>query len=367
MSYFSNVANTRSMNATSSSATEKDTELANPPTDSISSISFSGQANYVAVRIYEVASNGQSQGKAMYSHHGPVLNVCWSNDGTKVFSSSADNTARAFDLSTGQDVQVAQHDAPVKSIRWVDAPLSGGMLVTRSWDKMLKYWDLRTPTTIATVNLPERRYTLDMQYPCLIVGCAEQQVMIYDLKNPTTKISPLKRQLRVARAFTNSAGDRGFALGGVDRRLAISYIEDKDAAECYSFKAHRLSTTPTSNDQAIVHCVNDIAFHPVHGTFATSGSDGGVHFWDGEARVRVKTFDRYPTAISSVAFNKDGTLFAYALSYDWHKGHAGVATMPNQNQTKIMLHRCKDEEMDMPRRLVIFIPVLPESSVFARH
>lgn len=31
----------------------------------------------VQVRLYEVGANGQTQGKAMYSHQGPVLSVCW--------------------------------------------------------------------------------------------------------------------------------------------------------------------------------------------------------------------------------------------------------------------------------------------------
>lgn len=31
----------------------------------------------VQVRIYEVGPNGQSQGKAMYEHQGPVMDVCW--------------------------------------------------------------------------------------------------------------------------------------------------------------------------------------------------------------------------------------------------------------------------------------------------
>ena len=29
------------------------------------------------VRIYEVGASGQTQGKAMFSHQGPVLSVCW--------------------------------------------------------------------------------------------------------------------------------------------------------------------------------------------------------------------------------------------------------------------------------------------------
>ena len=34
--------------------------------------------------------------------------------------------------------------------------------------------------------------------------------------------------------------------------------------------------------------VNDIAFHPSHGTLATVGSDGRFSFWDKDARTKLK-------------------------------------------------------------------------------
>ena len=34
--------------------------------------------------------------------------------------------------------------------------------------------------------------------------------------------------------------------------------------------------------------VNDIAFHPSHGTLATVGSDGRYYFWDKDARTKLK-------------------------------------------------------------------------------
>ena len=34
--------------------------------------------------------------------------------------------------------------------------------------------------------------------------------------------------------------------------------------------------------------MNDIAFHPVHGTLATVGSDGKFSFWDKDARTKLK-------------------------------------------------------------------------------
>jgi mRNA export factor len=98
MAFFGAAATTTN----TSTAAEKDVEVVDAPTDGISSLSFSSQADYLAVgswdnsvcaetviskscvsnlyiqvRIYEVGANGQTQGKAMYQHQGPVLDVCW--------------------------------------------------------------------------------------------------------------------------------------------------------------------------------------------------------------------------------------------------------------------------------------------------
>ena len=53
---------------------------------------------------------------------GPILDVCWHDDGTKVFMASCDKQVKCWDLASNQTIQVAQHDAPVKVIRWVKAP-----------------------------------------------------------------------------------------------------------------------------------------------------------------------------------------------------------------------------------------------------
>lgn len=118
-----------------------DVEVPNGPSDSVSALAFSPNADFLAasswdnqVRIYEV---GQAiAGKAAYSHEAPVLDVCWSNDGSKVLSGGVDNAARMFDVQTGTSSQVAQHQAPVRAIRWID--MQNGLLATGSWDKTLK-------------------------------------------------------------------------------------------------------------------------------------------------------------------------------------------------------------------------------------
>lgn len=53
-----------------------------------------------------------------------------------MFSGGTDNAGRMYDLATGQTVQVAQHDAPIKSVKWID--MHGGILATGSWDRTLR-------------------------------------------------------------------------------------------------------------------------------------------------------------------------------------------------------------------------------------
>lgn len=62
-----------------------------------------------------------------------------SQEGNKVISGGADNSIRMFDVSTSQSSQIGQHEAPVKCVKWVDAPQpAGGLLASGSWDKTIK-------------------------------------------------------------------------------------------------------------------------------------------------------------------------------------------------------------------------------------
>lgn len=85
-----------------------------------------------------------------------------------MISGGADKAARVFDMTTGQPSQVAQHDAPIKSIKWIDAN-GQGLLATGSWDKTIKYWDLRSQNAVASVTLPERCYSqFEFRFQCSV-------------------------------------------------------------------------------------------------------------------------------------------------------------------------------------------------------
>ena len=49
--------------------------------------------------------------------------------------------------------------------------------------------------------------------------------------------------------------------------------------------------------------MNDISFHPVHGTLSTVGSDGKFSFWDKDARTKLRTSEQLDQPIVCSAFS----------------------------------------------------------------
>lgn len=136
--------------------------------------------------------------------------------------------AKLYDIASGQAQQVAAHDEPIRVVRFCTPPNASEMLVTGSWDKKIRYWDLRTPNPVATVDVSDRVYTMDVSQGLLVVGTANRHINIFNLSNPTTIYktaqSPLKWQTRVVKCFPDATG---YVIGSVEGRCAIQHVEDK--------------------------------------------------------------------------------------------------------------------------------------------
>ncbi|KAJ9561358.1 hypothetical protein OSB04_006518 [Centaurea solstitialis] len=283
----------------------KSTEVVSPPTDAVSSLSFSPKANYLVatswdnqVRCWEITKSGTSVGsvgKASISHDQPVLCSAWKDDGTTVFSGGCDKQVKMWPLlSGGQPVTVAMHDAPVKEVAWIPEM---NLLVSGSWDKTVRYWDLRQPNPVHTQQLPERCYALTVRHPLMVVGTADRNLIVFNLQNPQLEKfefviltprgsqqaefkripSPLKYQTRCVAAFPDQ---QGFLVGSIEGRVGVHHLDEQQQSKNFTFKCHR-----EGND---IYSVNSLNFHPVHHTFATAGSDGAFNFWDKDSKQRLK-------------------------------------------------------------------------------
>ena len=131
--------------------------------------------------------------------------------------------------------------------------------------------------------------------------------------------SSLKYQTRCIKFFLPSP--HGVAIGSIEGRVGIEYLTDigvpipsssSDNNKKYAFKCHRVNDT--------IYPVNDIAFHPIYGTFATGGADGTVVTWDGNNKKKISSLVKLPTSVACLAFNKNGTELAMASSYTFEEG-----------------------------------------------
>lgn len=77
---------------------------------------------------------------------------------------------KMWSLQSNQSQQVAKHDAPVRHLKLVKE--MNNMLITGSWDRTLRYWDLRQPSPVHQQQLPERVFAMDAVHPVLIVALA---------------------------------------------------------------------------------------------------------------------------------------------------------------------------------------------------
>merc|ERR1711959_122103 len=89
------------------------------------------------------------------------------------------------------------------------------------------------------------------------------------------------------------------------------------------------------------------SFNEKCNTFATAGSDGIFNFWDKETKQCLKRFEKCGQSISAAAFQQCNDMnlnpiYAYAVSYDWHKGQEDYK--PDQRNC-LYLHFCQDSDI----------------------
>lgn len=67
--------------------------------------------------------------------------------------------------------------------------------------------------------------------------------------------------------------------------------------------------------------MNAVSFNAVNDRwFMTAGSDGGMHFWDYEAKNKIKSLSYGGIPICCAKVNTAGNMIAYGLGNDWHIG-----------------------------------------------
>lgn len=228
---------------------------------------------------------------------------------------------------------MSSHTAGVKSVLY--HPQSK-LLISASWDSTLHLHVPSDPEhTPNTIQLPHKPFSISASSTKLVVAMANRAVHIYDLKtlpmlvqssnNPPpnhlevhpfqTRESSLKFMTRCVSTMPN---DAGYASSSIEGRVAVEWFDPsaESQARKYAFKCHRVQQDGID----VVYPVNALAFHPVHGTFASGGGDGVVALWDGVAKRRIRQYQKYLASIASLTFSSDGKFLAVAVSPGFEDG-----------------------------------------------
>lgn len=315
-------------------------ELAQNPSDAISSVSFSPTTPTRLIvsswdkNVYLYDTHAEPGGTLLqkFEHPAPVLDVCFGRDDNEAFSCGLDWEVRRINLETGELTILSTHD---KGVRSVIFDKTRNLLVSGSWDSTLHLHDLSQPGDFCTVHLPSKPFSLSLSPTKLVVAMANRAVNIYELDalskaaNSGEEVVNVEAWQRressmkyMTRAVACMPNDAGYASSSIEGRVAVEWFDPSEESQArkYAFKCHRQQV----DGQDIVYPVHALAFHPVHGTFASGGGDGVVALWDGVAKRRIRQYQKFPASVSCIAFSGDGKYVAVGVSPGFEDGSDDV-------------------------------------------
>ncbi|KAG9233086.1 mitotic checkpoint protein-like protein BUB3 [Amylocarpus encephaloides] len=306
-------------------------ELSSPPTDAVSAIKFAPDSPTRLLvsswdrNVYLYDISGEEEGGKLiekYEHRAPVLDVCFGADDHEAFSAGMDWQVKRINLDSGETEVLSTHEGPVKSVVYSKEQ---SILVSSSWDLTLHFHYLSSPEKETTViSLPAKPHSLSITSSKLVVAMAARLLYIYELKstllltsqsNVASKLDPWQQRESslkfMTRAVACMPNDDGYASSSIEGRVAVEWFDPSPESQArkYAFKCHR-QPDPEGEGTDIVYPVNALAFHPVHGTFASGGGDGVVALWDANAKRRIRQYQKYPQSVAALCFSSDGKYLA---------------------------------------------------------
>ncbi|EAX92804.1 mitotic checkpoint protein, putative [Trichomonas vaginalis G3] len=205
--------------------------------------------------------------------------------------------------------QIGSHNDAVSCLAY---SLGSSQIISSSFDKTVKTWDLRSPNPISELSLQDKVYSVStLDEYSVICGCGDQNIFTFDTRRPekgkVTK-SPLHYNISCVAATKDL-----FAIGSFEGRVGVSDTNNNT----FTFKAHY----QVEDDSKLLYSINSMCFNPQTRDLVTAGSDGKIIVWDIEMKKQRYELGPYETSISSIDFSANGNILATAISYGYENGN----------------------------------------------
>ena len=242
-------------------------------------------------------------------------------------------TKSSINVATSEQQVLSTHDNGVRSVVYSQ---QYNLVISAAWDSTVHVHPGEPSTwSVATINLPSKPFSLSVSSSKLVVAMASRALQIYELKTLAAEAKnaadtpgnilntePWQRRESSLKFMTRAVdcmpSDEGYASSSIEGRVAVEWFDPSNESQSrkYAFKCHRQPI----DDVDVVYPVNAIAFHPVHGTFATGGGDGVIAIWDAIAKRRIRIYPKLAASVAALSFSTNGKFLATAISPGFEDG-----------------------------------------------
>ncbi|KXS93425.1 hypothetical protein AC579_7004 [Pseudocercospora musae] len=328
-------------------------ELEEPPTDIITAVRFSPDSHKLlasawdsSIRLYADNDDGSYTHWITIATQGPTLDLCWGADDHTFYAVGLSKHVTRYrfehdshdDGSPGisvDDGRLSTHGEPSNKVVYSK---EHNLVISTSWDETMHAHDPESGQYVA-IKLAAKPFAIALSADKAVVSMVERRAHVYaleDLKelveqagHPSLpekaplEVKPWQERESSLKFQTRASGcmpdGTGFACSSIEGRVGVEWFDEDANKKMYAFKCHReKTTTKDEQDQEvpldIIHCVNGLAFHPIHGTFATGGGDGVVALWDANTKRRIRQYPKLCSSVASLDFSPDGGKIAIGVS-----------------------------------------------------
>lgn len=274
----------------------------------------------------------------VYPDSGTAERIFWSAefspDKKRVLTAGADGKVRIWNIETGKQERIIQHNTIVSSAVY---SADGTQILTASWDSTAKVWDADTGRQLnvlaghtdavhSAVFLPDGHR--------IVTGSFDKSARIWDLASGGERPALRSHRGRVWTAYTSpddkrivSAGSDGIIQWDLASGSPISAIHSMSAtvgSAVYSLDGSRILAS-SSDKTARVFDAQDgrellrldhpagvvIALYSPDGKYiATTSYDSFVRLWDAQSGQLLRTYQGHTDKAYGLVWSRDSKLFA---------------------------------------------------------
>ncbi len=251
--------------------------------------------------LQKILNEGREYNR-LVGHTDRVCSVSFSSDGETLVSGSYDKTIKLWNVGTGKEIcTLTGHNDIVTSVSF--SP-DGETVASGSVDSTIKLWDVKTEKEIRTLTGHNKGITSVSFSPdgeTLASGSndkTDKTIKLWDVKT--------EKEIRILTGYNSGVNSVSYSPDG-ETLASVSSVSSDKTIKFWEVKTGKLLHTLEGHKSY----VNSVSFSPDGKILASGSSDKTVKLWKNvETGQEIRTLSGHTDSVRSVSFSRDGKTLA---------------------------------------------------------